>query len=207
MSAEPIRCWPTTDPLYLAYHDEEWGRPVRDERGVYERLCLEGFQSGLSWITILRKREAFRSAFAGFDPEAVARFGEGDVERLLRFGFEYVYLLLHALFEQARRSRPCVLFFDEVDALAASRSDMRASAGRHMINQFLSEMDGIGASNEGVLILAATNAPPARHRKIPGFILKRDFAFGPRGRRWPFPARPAGGRARRPARRSSCRRR
>ena len=83
MSAEPIRCWPTTDPLYLAYHDEEWGRPVRDERGVYERLCLEGFQSGLSWITILRKREAFRSAFAGFDPEAVARFGEGDVERLL----------------------------------------------------------------------------------------------------------------------------
>jgi transitional endoplasmic reticulum ATPase len=66
---------------------------------------------------------------------------------------------LHALFEQARRSRPCVLFFDEVDALAASRADMRASAGRHMINQFLSEMDGIGASNEGVLTLAATNAP------------------------------------------------
>jgi transitional endoplasmic reticulum ATPase len=66
---------------------------------------------------------------------------------------------LRALFEQARRSRPCVLFFDEVDALAASRADMRASAGRHMINQFLAEMDGIGASNEGVLILAATNAP------------------------------------------------
>jgi DNA-3-methyladenine glycosylase I len=83
MSTEPIRCWPTTDPLYLAYHDEEWGRPVRDERGVYERLCLEGFQSGLSWITILRKREAFRSAFAGFDPEGVAEFGESDVERLL----------------------------------------------------------------------------------------------------------------------------
>ena len=66
---------------------------------------------------------------------------------------------LHAMFEQARRSRPCVLFFDEVDALAASRSDMRASAGRHMINQFLAEMDGIGSSNDGVLILAATNAP------------------------------------------------
>jgi transitional endoplasmic reticulum ATPase len=66
---------------------------------------------------------------------------------------------LHSLFEQARRSRPCVLFFDEVDALAASRADMRASAGRHMINQFLAEMDGIGSSNEGVLILAATNAP------------------------------------------------
>ena len=81
--SEPIRCWPTTDPLYIAYHDEEWGRPVRDERGLYERLCLEGFQSGLAWITVLRKREAFRSGFAGFDPERGARFGEADVERLL----------------------------------------------------------------------------------------------------------------------------
>ncbi len=82
-SAEPARCWRTTDPLYVAYHDEEWGRPVTGERGVYERLCLEGFQSGLSWLTILRKREGFRRAFAGFDPELVARFGERDVERLL----------------------------------------------------------------------------------------------------------------------------
>jgi DNA-3-methyladenine glycosylase I len=79
----PIRCWPTTDPLYIGYHDDEWGRPVCDERGLYERLCLEGFQAGLSWLTILRKREAFRAAFAGFDPEHVARFGERDVERLL----------------------------------------------------------------------------------------------------------------------------
>jgi DNA-3-methyladenine glycosylase I len=85
LSAEPerVRCWPTTDPLYLAYHDEEWGRPVRDERGLYERLCLEGFQSGLAWITILRKRDAFRAAFAEFDPDTVARFGERDVERML----------------------------------------------------------------------------------------------------------------------------
>ena len=82
-STELPRCWPATDPLYVAYHDEEWGRPVRDERGLYERLCLEGFQSGLSWLTILRKRENFRHAFAGFDPDAVARFGERDVERLL----------------------------------------------------------------------------------------------------------------------------
>ena len=82
-SAEPIRCWPATDPLYVAYHDEEWGRPVTDERGLYERLCLEGFQSGLSWLTILRKRENFRRAFAEFDPETVARFGERDVKRLL----------------------------------------------------------------------------------------------------------------------------
>jgi DNA-3-methyladenine glycosylase I len=77
------RCWPTTDPLYVSYHDEEWGRPVVDERGLYERLCLEGFQSGLSWLTILRKREGFRRAFAGFDPDTVARFGERDVERLV----------------------------------------------------------------------------------------------------------------------------
>ena len=78
-----VRCWETTDAAYNAYHDDEWGRPVRDERGLYERLCLEGFQSGLSWLTILRKREAFRAAFEQFDPEAVARFGERDVERLL----------------------------------------------------------------------------------------------------------------------------
>jgi DNA-3-methyladenine glycosylase I len=69
--------------MYVAYHDEEWGRPVTDERGLLERLCLEGFQSGLSWLTILRKREAFRAAFAGFDPERVAAFGDRDVERLL----------------------------------------------------------------------------------------------------------------------------
>jgi DNA-3-methyladenine glycosylase I len=77
------RCWETTDPGYNVYHDEEWGRPVTTEQGVYERLCLEGFQSGLSWITILRKREAFRAAFEGFDPDRVAAFGERDVERLL----------------------------------------------------------------------------------------------------------------------------
>jgi DNA-3-methyladenine glycosylase I len=69
--------------LYNAYHDEEWGRPVLDERGLFERLSLEGFQSGLSWLTILRKRDNFRAAFAGFDPERVARYGERDVKRLL----------------------------------------------------------------------------------------------------------------------------
>ena len=78
-----VRCWQTLDEGYIRYHDEEWGRPVRDERGIYERLCLEGFQSGLSWLTILRKRPAFREAFAEFDPDSVARFGEADVERLL----------------------------------------------------------------------------------------------------------------------------
>ena len=82
-TSEVVRCWTSTDPSYNDYHDFEWGRPVVDERGLYERLCLEGFQSGLSWLTILRKREAFREAFAGFDPDAVADFDEHDVERLL----------------------------------------------------------------------------------------------------------------------------
>jgi DNA-3-methyladenine glycosylase I len=77
------RCFGDGDPLYEAYHDDEWGRPVTDERGLYERISLEAFQSGLSWRTILRKREAFRAAFAGFEPDAVARFGKRDVERLL----------------------------------------------------------------------------------------------------------------------------
>jgi DNA-3-methyladenine glycosylase I len=78
------RCWwAVSAPEYVAYHDEEWGRPVRDAHGLYERLCLEAFQSGLSWLTILRKREAFRAAFAGFDIATVAAFGDDDVERLM----------------------------------------------------------------------------------------------------------------------------
>jgi DNA-3-methyladenine glycosylase I len=81
--SEVVRCWESSDAAYNDYHDNEWGRPVRDERGLLERLCLEGFQSGLSWLTILRKRERFRAAFAGFDADAVAHFGERDVERLL----------------------------------------------------------------------------------------------------------------------------
>jgi DNA-3-methyladenine glycosylase I len=79
----PMRCFGDGDELYERYHDTEWGVPVRDERGLYERVSLEAFQSGLSWITILRKRDGFRAAFAGFDPEVVADFGPHDVERLL----------------------------------------------------------------------------------------------------------------------------
>ena len=75
--------WAATDPLLREYYDTEWGMPVRDERGVFERVSLEAFQAGLSWATILRKRPAFRDAFAGFDPDAVAGFGEADVDRLL----------------------------------------------------------------------------------------------------------------------------
>ena len=83
-STDITRCfWAGEDPLYIAYHDSEWGFPVADDGRLFEKICLEGFQSGLAWITILRKREAFRRGFAGFDPERVARFGDRDVERLL----------------------------------------------------------------------------------------------------------------------------
>ncbi|WP_367079321.1 DNA-3-methyladenine glycosylase I [Luteitalea sp.] len=78
------RCaWCGDDPLYVRYHDEEWGRPVFDDVRLFEKICLEGFQSGLSWLTILRKREHFRSAFRGFDPATVSRFDAHDVARLL----------------------------------------------------------------------------------------------------------------------------
>lgn len=79
------RCsWCGTDPLYVAYHDEEWGVPDYDPRALWEKLILDGFQAGLSWITILRKREAFRTAFEGFEPSVIASWGEADVARLLQ---------------------------------------------------------------------------------------------------------------------------
>src|SRR5580698_8058028 len=79
-----LRCpWGISVPEYVAYHDQEWGRPLHGDQAIYERLCLEAFQSGLSWLTILRKRENFRAAFAGFDAAAVAGFGDQDVARLL----------------------------------------------------------------------------------------------------------------------------
>jgi DNA-3-methyladenine glycosylase I len=80
-----LRCpWPKQDPLYIAYHDEEWGVPEYDDRALYEKLVLDGFQAGLSWITILRKRDNFRRAFDGFDPEKIAGYRKPKVERLMR---------------------------------------------------------------------------------------------------------------------------
>jgi DNA-3-methyladenine glycosylase I len=80
-----VRCsWAGSDPLYGRYHDDEWGFPVADDRRLFEKLCLEGFQAGLSWLTILRKRDRFRAAFRRFDFDAVARFGARDVARLLK---------------------------------------------------------------------------------------------------------------------------
>ena len=82
-TSTPFRCFGTGDVLMEAYHDEEWGRPVHDEHGLFERIALEGFQSGLSWAIVLRKRPGFRAAFAGFDATTVAGFGDDDVARLL----------------------------------------------------------------------------------------------------------------------------
>ena len=99
-----LRCpWGLSAPEYLDYHDQEWGRPVRGDTPIFERLCLEGFQSRLSWLTILRKRENFRAAFAGFDPAAVAAFGDADVARLLAdAGIVRNRAKIHAVINNAR---------------------------------------------------------------------------------------------------------
>lgn len=85
MATEKTRCWwPGEDALYVAYHDTEWGVPEYDSRALYEKLVLDGFQAGLSWITILRKRENFRKAFHSFDPQKIARYNARDIDRLLK---------------------------------------------------------------------------------------------------------------------------
>jgi DNA-3-methyladenine glycosylase I len=99
-----LRCaWCTTDPLYVAYHDEEWGVAVHDDRRLFEMLCLEGAQAGLSWLTILRKREAYRRAFDGFDPEAMARYGAAKRKRLMNdAGIVRNRLKIEAFIDNAR---------------------------------------------------------------------------------------------------------
>ena len=111
-------CWAGGDPLYTRYHDEEWGFPVADDRRLFEKLCLEGFQSGLSWLTILKKRENFRAAFRGFDVDAVARFGARDVARLLKdAGIVRHRGKIESTINNARRARALA---EEKGSLAAS---------------------------------------------------------------------------------------
>jgi DNA-3-methyladenine glycosylase I len=112
------RCWWCgTDPLYRSYHDSEWGRPVADDRRLFEKICLEGFQSGLSWLTILRKRENFRRSFKSFDLESVARFNSRSVDRLLRdAGIVRNRAKIEATIINARR---CLDLIDECGSLAA----------------------------------------------------------------------------------------
>jgi DNA-3-methyladenine glycosylase I len=83
MSKERVRCWNTTNPLYVKYHDEEWGTPLHDDNRLFELLILEGFQAGLTWELILKRRESFRKAFSGFDPEKIAKYTDKDVARLM----------------------------------------------------------------------------------------------------------------------------
>jgi len=112
------RCWWSgDDPLYRRYHDTEWGRPTSDDRRLFEKLCLEGFQAGLSWLTILRKREHFRRAFEGFDVEAVARFGARSVDRLLAdAGIVRNRAKIEATINNARR---CTELIDELGSFAS----------------------------------------------------------------------------------------
>ena len=113
-----LRCfWHGNLPDYLHYHDHEWGRPVGDDRRLFEKLCLEGFQSGLSWLTILRKRENFRAGFDGFDVEKVAEYGEKDVERLLAdAGIVRHQGKIRSAINNAKRARELA---DEAGSLAA----------------------------------------------------------------------------------------
>jgi len=113
-----VRCfWAASDPLYARYHDEEWGFPVADDRRLFEKICLEGFQSGLSWLTILRKRDNFRAAFRGFEVEAVACFGARDVARLLKdAGIVRHRGKIESTINNARRARELA---DEKGSLAA----------------------------------------------------------------------------------------
>ena len=133
------RCaWCGTDPLYVAYHDEEWGVPEYDPRALWEKLLLDGFQAGLAWITILRKREGMRDAFDGFDPEIVARYGEADIERLAD---------LHptrpeGLFAIVSKGDE-VLDWREMQAFCAGGTVRLLEGSNHAISDFDGHMDAV----------------------------------------------------------------
>jgi DNA-3-methyladenine glycosylase I len=131
------RCgWGGSSPDYVAYHDAEWGRPIIDDRGIYERLTLEAFQSGLSWLTILRKRENFREAFDGFEIERVADYGKGDVERLLAdAGIVRNRAKVDAAIANARAARELAAGGESLAALAWSfrpHSERAPRSGEHL---------------------------------------------------------------------------
>ena len=136
--------WPGEDPLYRAYHDEEWGVPEYDDRALYEKLVLDGFQAGLSWITILRKRENFRRAFEGFRPERVARFGARDIARLMNdAGIIRSRLKIDAAISGAR------LWLDIMDKEPGGFSELiwKHVDGRQKVNR-LKRMGDIPAKTE-----------------------------------------------------------
>jgi DNA-3-methyladenine glycosylase I len=143
------RCWWCgADPLYRSYHDREWGRPVSDDTRLFEKICLEGFQSGLSWLTILRKRENFRTAFKAFHLESVGRFNTRSVDRLMRdAGIVRNRAKIEATINNARR---CLDLIDERGSLAAyvwSFEPPKSSRPRHLVWDTLEQM---GASKEAM---------------------------------------------------------
>jgi DNA-3-methyladenine glycosylase I len=142
--SEVIRCsWPGVDPLYIRYHDEEWGVPVHDDRTLFEFLVLEGAQAGLSWITILKRREGYRKAFAGFDPKVVASYGDSDVERLLSDpGIIRNRAKVHSAIQNAKAFLKVQDEFGSFDAYIWSFVD-----GTPIVNRFES-MQEIPASTE-----------------------------------------------------------
>lgn len=150
------RCsWAVSAPDYVTYHDHEWGRPVTDDRGIYERLTLEAFQSGLSWLTILRKREAFRAAFAGFDYERVAEFDDRDRERLLAdAGIVRNRAKIEATIANARAARE----------LGAAGSSLAELAWR-----FRTDPDGAPASIEALPATTPESKALAKELKLRGF--------------------------------------
>ena len=143
------RCaWAGTAPVMVDYHDTEWGFPVDDDRRLFEKMCLEGFQSGLSWSTILNKRPAFRQAFRGFDIEAVARFGSRDVERLLLdAGIVRHRGKIESTINNARR---CVSLIDECGSLAAYVWRFEPEPGRRPKNPTAAQVSGFVTSPESV---------------------------------------------------------
>ncbi|MDQ3914406.1 MAG: DNA-3-methyladenine glycosylase I [Actinomycetota bacterium] len=146
-----VRCWWCTgDPLYESYHDGEWGRPVADDRRLFEKLCLEGFQAGLSWLTILRKREAFRAAFASFDFETVARFDARDADRLMAdAGIVRNRAKIAATIDNARR---CLDLVEEHGSLAAYVWSFEPDPASRPASLDWETLTGLGVSREAVAL-------------------------------------------------------
>ena len=150
MKADAAGClWPGTDPLYVAYHDEEWGVPEYDARALYEKLVLDGFQAGLSWITILRKRENFRKAFHNFEPQKIARYGARDIERLLK---NEGIIRSRAKIEAAIRGARLWLEIQEKEPGGFNELIWKHVDGRPKINRFksLSQVPAKTAMSEGL---------------------------------------------------------
>ncbi len=137
-----VRCWWCgDDPLYTAYHDKEWGNPVRDDHRLFEKLCLEGFQSGLSWLTILKKRENFRRAFKGFDFDAVARFNTRSVERLLKDGGIVRHRgKIESTINNAKRARELVREFGSIAKYVGQYKPPRSERPRRMTKSALMKL-------------------------------------------------------------------